>query len=131
MTALRVGAHARPVPVPRRKRRSTRMSRPETYRRGRTLLGLLAAMLAMLGVFATPATAKPGTDAAAKIEQSVTNALAAKDSTDFWVMFGQSANTSAAAANTDWSARGTAVVDALKHTADASQAEVRAMLDAQ
>lgn len=105
--------------------------RPQARRRGRVLLSLLTALLAMLGVFAAPAAAAPGTDAAAKIEQSVKNSLAAKDSTDFWIMFGQSANLSTVSAITDWNARGTAVVDALKQTADSSQAQVRAMLDAQ
>ncbi|WP_325158210.1 carboxypeptidase regulatory-like domain-containing protein [Actinophytocola sp.] len=96
------------------------------------LLGLLTAVLAMLGVFVTPATAAPPPDtSAAKIEQAVTTSLAAKDSADFWVMFGQTANLASASAIKDWSARGTAVVDSLKQTADAAQKEVRAQLDAQ
>jgi subtilisin family serine protease len=85
----------------------------------------------MIGMFAAPAAAAPAPDAAAKIEQSVKNSLAAKDSTDFWVMFGQSANLSAASAVTDWNARGTAVVNALQQTANSSQAQVRALLDGQ
>src|SRR5438093_351637 len=87
MTALRVGAHARPVPVPRRKRRSTRMSRPETYRRGRTLLGLLAAMLAMLGVFATPATANPGKAGTQQVN-AVEWGIAAIHADQVWSTFG-------------------------------------------
>jgi subtilisin family serine protease len=106
-------------------------SRPHTRRRGRALLGLLAAMLAMLGVFAAPATAAPpSTDATAKIEGSVAKALATKDSADFWVMFSQTADLSGPSAVTDWAARGAAVVNALRQTADASQAQVRAELDA-
>jgi subtilisin family serine protease len=104
--------------------------RPQTRRRGRALLGLLAAMLAMLGVIVTPATAAPDPDSA-KIEQSVADALAAKNSADFWVMFNQKADLAAASAVTDWAARGAAVVDALRNTANSSQAEVRAQLDAQ
>jgi subtilisin family serine protease len=105
--------------------------RPHTRRRGRALLGLFAAVLAMVGVFAAPAAAAPPDTSAAKIEQSVVNALAAKDSADFWVMFGQTANLASASAVKDWSARGAAVVDALKQTADSAQAGVRAQLDAQ
>ncbi|HEU5474994.1 MAG TPA: carboxypeptidase regulatory-like domain-containing protein [Actinophytocola sp.] len=106
--------------------------RPQLRRRGKALLGLLAAVLAMLGVFVAPATAAPPPDkSAAKIEQSVSNTLAVKDSADFWVMFGQTANLASASSTTDWSARGAAVVDALKQTADAAQAGVRAELDAQ
>lgn len=89
-------------------------------------------MLAMLGVFTAPATAAPpATDANAKIEGTVAKALAAKDSADFWVMFSQTADLSGPSAVTDWAARGAAVVDALRQTADASQAQVRAELDAQ
>jgi subtilisin family serine protease len=96
------------------------------------LLSLLAAMLAVLGVFAAPATAAPPpTDTSAqKIETSVTNSLAAKDSADFWITFGQSADLTSASQIKDWNARGAAVVDALKKTADASQAAVRGQLDA-
>src|SRR5882672_11312846 len=106
--------------------------RPQTRRRGRALLSLLAAMLAMLGVFTAPATAAPppSDNSAAKIEKSVTNSLSAKDSADYWITFGQTADLSAATNIKDWNARGAAVVDALKKTADASQAAVRAQLDA-
>ncbi|MFL6142120.1 MAG: carboxypeptidase regulatory-like domain-containing protein [Labedaea sp.] len=95
-------------------------------------MSLLAAMLAVLGVFTTPATAAPPSDnSAAKIEKSVTNSLAAKDNADYWVMFGQAADLSAASKIKDWNARGAAVVDALRKTADAAQASVRAELDKQ
>src|SRR4051812_2894200 len=106
--------------------------RPQTRRRGRALLSLLAAMLAVLGVFTTPANAAPPSDnSAAKIEKSVTNSLAAKDSADYWIMFGQAADLSAASKIKDWNNRGAAVVDALRKTADAAQASVRAELDKQ
>jgi len=89
-------------------------------------------MLAVLGVFTTPANAAPPSDnSAAKIEKSVTNSLAAKDSADYWIMFGQAADLSAASKIKDWNNRGAAVVDALRKTADAAQASVRAELDKQ
>lgn len=105
--------------------------RPLLRGRGTGPLALLAAVLAMLGVFVAPATAAPPDTSAAKIEQSVTNALAAKDSADFWVVFSQTADLSSASSIKDWTARGAAVVNALKTTADKAQADVRAQLDAQ
>jgi subtilisin family serine protease len=86
----------------------------------------------MIGVVTTPAAAAPKQDpSAAKIEPAVTNALAASNSADFFVLFRESADLSGPSHLTDWVARGAAVVDALKQTADASQAAVRADLDAQ
>jgi subtilisin family serine protease len=84
----------------------------------------------MLGMVSAPAVAAPPDDSAAKIEQSVATALDTKDSADFWVMFSQTTDLSGASAITDWAARGTAVVNALRQTADTSQAEVRSLLDA-
>ena len=109
--------------------------RPHTRRRGRALLGLLAAVLAMLGVFAAPTAAAPAAppkdNAASKIETAVQKTFASNETTDFWVMFRDSADLSRATAITDWNARGAAVVDALRQTAERSQAEVRTQLDAQ
>jgi subtilisin family serine protease len=102
------------------------------HRRGRALLGLLTAVLAMLGVFTAPATAAPpNKDPNAKIEKAVLSSLSAKDNSDFWVVFGQQADLSGPSQIADWTARGAAVVDALQQTANSSQAEVRTQLDAQ
>lgn len=106
--------------------------RPATRRRCRALLGLFAALLAVLGVFTAPAaTAAPPDTSAAKIEADVTKALAAKDRANFWVLLNEKADLSGASAIKDWAARGAAVVDALRQTADRSQAGLRAQLDTQ
>ncbi|GGS39296.1 carboxypeptidase regulatory-like domain-containing protein [Actinokineospora fastidiosa] len=75
----------------------------------------------------TPALAAPTDD---KIEPQLLQALDAKDSTDFWVLFGEQADLAPATKITDWTARGQAVLDALRGTADRAQAAVRADLDA-
>jgi len=66
----------------------------------------------------------------AKIESALAAKLAAGPS-EFWVRFADTANLTAASQMTDWDARGQAVYDALTHTADTSQASVRAYLDSQ
>lgn len=94
---------------------------------GRAWLVLLTALLAMLSTLAAPAGAEA--DPADKIERAVAEALEAKDSSDFWVMFTEQADLSGASQVADWNARGQAVLDALRATADRSQAAVRADLD--
>ncbi|WP_436499822.1 S8 family serine peptidase [Actinokineospora sp. HUAS TT18] len=76
----------------------------------------------------TPAAAGPASST--KIESTVSEALENKDSTDFWVMLSDQADLSAASRITDWGQRGQAVLDALRHTADSSQAGVKAELTA-
>lgn len=100
-----------------------------SLRRGRALLCLIASLLMLVGALATPATAEPDT-ASDKIEPAVRTALDTKDSTDFWVMFTEQADLGSASRVRDWTARGEAVVNTLRATADRSQAEVKAQLDA-
>ncbi|HVK20559.1 MAG TPA: carboxypeptidase regulatory-like domain-containing protein [Actinokineospora sp.] len=76
----------------------------------------------------TPVSAAPASST--KIESAVSEALETKDSTDFWVTLSERADLSAAERITDWGQRGAAVVDALRVTADRSQAGVLAELDA-
>ena len=104
------------------------MSHTPPLRRPGRILGLLSAVLAAIGMLAVPAAAAPSPDAG-KIEASVASALNT-GSTDFYVEFAEQADLSAASAITDWNQRGEAVVAALQQTADASQAEVRELLEA-
>ncbi|HEY0638232.1 MAG TPA: S8 family serine peptidase [Pseudonocardiaceae bacterium] len=95
------------------------------------LLGTAATVLAAVGLLAAPATATPGAAAVpGKIEPAVTAALQAGGSTDFFVNFAERADLGPASKLTDWTARGQAVYDALRETADASQAAARRDLDA-
>jgi hypothetical protein len=73
-----------------------------------------------------PAQAEPGPGA--PIDATVSAALAAGTG-DFWVVFGEHADLSAAAGIRDWAQRGAAVTATLRRTADRSQAGVRARLD--
>ncbi|MFC7616883.1 carboxypeptidase regulatory-like domain-containing protein [Actinokineospora soli] len=95
--------------------------------RGRSWLAAATAALAVSALFAPPAAAEP---ADTKIEAALVDALEVKDSADFWVLFTEQADLGPASAVADWAARGQAVVDALRSTADRSQAAVRADLDA-
>jgi hypothetical protein len=70
-----------------------------------------------------PEQPSPGDD---KIESDLAASLDDKGSGDFFVDFTERADLSAATGITDWAERGTAVVKALKATAEASQAEHRA-----
>ncbi|MGQ0841826.1 carboxypeptidase regulatory-like domain-containing protein [Actinokineospora sp.] len=104
---------------------------PHHRARGRTWLGLVTAVLAMLSIFTVPAAATPpAADPGNKIDKSVATALDAKDSADFWVLFGEQADLSGPSRVADWNDRGQAVLDALRTTADRSQAAVRAELEA-
>lgn len=122
----------RGVSLPARELEDDHMSaRPPTRRRVRSLVGLLAAMLAMLGMVSAPAATAQPDESTSKIEQSVATVLDTKDSADFWVMLSQRADLSGPSAIADWAARGTAVVNALRQTSDTSQAQIRAILDAE
>ncbi|MBM7775689.1 subtilisin family serine protease [Actinokineospora baliensis] len=79
----------------------------------------------------TPATAAAAPDAvSAKIAADLDATLARGGPTDFFVEFTEVADLSAAERITDWGARGRAVVDALRASADRSQRVARATLDA-
>jgi Subtilase family/Proprotein convertase P-domain/Carboxypeptidase regulatory-like domain len=105
-------------------------------RRAWRLLGLLSAVLAVLGLAVSPAAASPATAQAAsqaqpgKIEPTVANDLQAHGRADFFVRFTEHADLTAASRIKDWTRRGEAVVAALRQTADASQAAARQQLDA-
>ncbi|MEK7408022.1 MAG: S8 family serine peptidase [Acidobacteriota bacterium] len=89
----------------------------------RVLLGVLVAALGLL-----PA---PGTDY--KIDRQLMNVLAddAEAAAPFFVVLAEKANVKAAHRMSDWSARGRFVVQALRSTANRSQAGVRGYLQAQ
>src|SRR5829696_736837 len=101
---------------------------PPLRRLGRALV-LASAVLAATGLLAIPAAAQPSTNGGGKIEKSLAAELAAEESADFYVEFAEQADLSTASGIADWDQRGTAVVDALRRTADASQSDVRKQLD--
>ncbi|WP_165700054.1 cell wall-binding repeat-containing protein [Ornithinimicrobium ciconiae] len=74
----------------------------------------------------TPALAQDTDD---RVDATVLADLETDGAADFWIYFTARADLSAAAAITDWDARGQAVYDALTATATESQAAVRADLD--
>ena len=92
------------------------------------LIGLISAIVTLVGLCAATASAQPASTTA-KIEPAVASSLA-RGTADFFVRFSEGADLSAAAAVTDWNARGEAVVDALRATADRSQAAARRQLAA-
>ncbi|WP_298891009.1 cell wall-binding repeat-containing protein [uncultured Serinicoccus sp.] len=93
--------------------------------------------ISMLGVVlagattTAPALAAPAPDAEAKIEQAVQEELETQGRTDFWVRLEERPDLTQFAGVRDWAARGQGVYDALTSTATASQAGVRAKLDAE
>ncbi|MEU8225744.1 S8 family serine peptidase [Kribbella sp. NPDC048915] len=106
----------------------------------RSLVGALATVavlatgMAAAGQAQASPPTKPEATPAAKIKPELLDKLNgknAKSATDYWVRFADKADLSAAGKITDWNERGTAVAAALKKTAAASQAKVRAELDAQ
>ncbi|MET8912218.1 S8 family serine peptidase [Micromonospora sp. NPDC004551] len=94
-------------------------------------LVLAATTMAATGTGAQAAQTGTGTGASAgdKIRPELTRQLQGKSEGDFWIHFGAKADLGKAGANKDWAARGTAVAEALKKTAEDSQAKVRAELD--
>ncbi|WBB67587.1 S8 family serine peptidase [Micromonospora sp. WMMD812] len=64
-----------------------------------------------------------------KIRPDLAKRFQAKSEGDFWIHFKDRADLRAASEIKDWAKRGTAVADALKKTAAASQAKIRAELD--
>ena len=72
----------------------------------------------------------PPDENSAKVDAQVLDAVEDGGKTTFWVRLDDRADLSAATAIVDWAERGSYVVDRLKATAAASQAPVRAELDA-
>jgi hypothetical protein len=73
---------------------------------------------------------EPPADDGAKVDGAVLSAVDDGGSTTFWVRLADQADLSAASAIEDWAERGAYVVEQLQRTAAASQAPVRAELDA-
>ncbi len=92
-----------------------------------------SASLVMSGFGALGAAqAAPGDPSLAqKIDDQVDQQLQAEGRADVWVRLAEQADLSTAASIDDWDARGQAVVDALKKTAESTQKELRAELDEQ
>jgi subtilisin family serine protease/N-acetylneuraminic acid mutarotase len=89
----------------------------------------------MVLIGSTSAYAEPAPDAgpdlgvADKIEPELRKTLQVAGEADFWIRFVDQADLSQARQIDDWVARGAAVADALRETAQASQAEIRQQLD--
>ncbi|MBE1878804.1 S8 family serine peptidase [Myceligenerans pegani] len=91
----------------------------------------LAGLVATVGVVAQPAAARPPQPAHhQKLTAQVEHTLEETPRSDFWVRFSDKPDLSAAASVRDWGERGRAVVAALQDTAQASQADVVAELEA-
>jgi subtilisin family serine protease len=107
--------------------------RPQWRRIARSLVCAGTAAVVAVGLVSTgsPAQAAPAkaTVKADKIQPDLTKQLQAKPEADFWIHFGARADLSKAGAIKDWNKRGTAVADALKKTANASQSGVVAQLN--
>src|SRR5215204_2715566 len=106
------------------------VSRIPPLRRSGRALGLLTALLAVIGLTVTPAMAEPP-NGSNKIEAQLAETFDVKSAVDFYVEFAEQADLSAAAGIEDWNQRGEAVVAALQRTANSSQADVRKYLDLQ
>ncbi|WP_202619227.1 S8 family serine peptidase [Ornithinimicrobium cavernae] len=83
----------------------------------------------MTGASAEPALPQAEVGAN-KVKEEVTAQLEEKGATDFWVRFDARPDMSQFTTIDDWDARGKAVYSALTDTAEASQKEIRAQLDA-
>ncbi|WP_242002104.1 S8 family serine peptidase [Kribbella steppae] len=97
-------------------------------------MAVVATGMAAAGQAQAAPPTKPEATPASKIKPELMAKLDGKDAkeaTDYWVRFTAKADLSTASTITDWNERGTAVAAALKQTAAASQAKVRAELDAQ
>jgi subtilisin family serine protease len=95
---------------------------------GVTVASVTAVVVALgTAVVAMPVAAR---EPVSKIEAALARTLDTKPSADFWLVFGGEADLSGAGAIKDWGARGAAVVDSLRETADRSQAAVRRRLTA-
>ena len=97
--------------------------------RATSLVAAFVLSLGALAAFSGP-PASAAADDGDKIQPKLERRLDKQGSADFWVRFEQ-ADLSQAAAIDDWVARGRAVVQTLREAAEASQADVRAQLDAE
>ncbi|MGH9244209.1 MAG: S8 family serine peptidase [Acidimicrobiales bacterium] len=90
-------------------------------------------LLAFVGLLPMVATARPAapSQAAATVDQAVTDGVAANGSADFWVVFREKADLSAAYGLSSKAARGQYTYDQLTSTASRTQAGLAAELDAQ
>ncbi|WP_238705728.1 cell wall-binding repeat-containing protein [Serinicoccus chungangensis] len=96
------------------------------------MAGLSGLGVVLAGVVATgPALAAPAPDAEGKIEQAVREEFETQERVDFWVRLEERPDLTQFEGVQDWAARGQGVYDALTSTATASQAGVRAKLDAE
>lgn len=95
--------------------------------RGRTRAAFLA--LALLApALAASFPAASAADDRAEITAEVSRTLEKKNAADVWLVFEDEADLSKASATEGWTERGEAVIDALKSTAKAGQAETSARL---
>ncbi|SEE83792.1 S8 family serine peptidase [Jiangella alba] len=90
-----------------------------------------AATAAAAGLAPRALATAPADDEPATIEPGLRRQLAAADTAELWVRFDDVADLAEAAAVTGWAERGAAVAQALRQTAESSQADVRARLDAE
>ncbi|MEU5563960.1 S8 family serine peptidase [Micromonospora musae] len=110
------------------------MSAARAARRARwsQLVGLVAALGLVAGVMTVADGAgRPAAAAPEKIQPELRASMKTLPAQPFWVRLDARADLSAASAVQDWNERGTAVVDALRKTAEKSQADVVRRLKAE
>ncbi|MEU8255953.1 S8 family serine peptidase [Micromonospora inaquosa] len=95
------------------------------------LVGLVAVLALVAGVTAvTGGSARPAVAAPEKIQPELRASMKTLPVQPFWVRLNARADLSAASAVKDWNKRGAAVVEALRKTAESSQADVVGQLRA-
>jgi subtilisin family serine protease len=102
---------------------------PLTSTLGRRGLALLTAVGLICSVLVIAVTARASAGQDDRIAADVVAALGGGETADFWVRLAGNADTAPAAAAADRTVRGQRVVDALRATAEASQGQVRRLLD--
>src|SRR5690554_5563185 len=94
------------------------------------LSGLASLMLTVgLVLVGSPVSAQGVSGPVASVERQVWDELAAEGSTSVWVYLRESADLTGARLVSGWSARGEFVYEALRSTAERSQAGLREFLD--
>lgn len=117
----------------RRDRGRAAFGAPSRPARGRSLALVATASLAMVAGLLSPAAALAAPEPVAKpapVDKAVQKKLDAKGAADLWLVFDEKADLTKASAVKDWTARGEAVVEALKDTANKSQAGAKEALKA-